>query len=95
MIESVRSRASAARLPGKVREIAWPNWRVTIAVTAERLNDIGLASIFTISKSLRRCFDQLEHTFLNDIFLHADQSSSENSAKWIYDTMAGSSNDDL
>jgi 6-pyruvoyltetrahydropterin/6-carboxytetrahydropterin synthase len=39
--------------------------------------------------------DQLEHTFLNDIFPFTQiNPSSENLAKWIYDTLAKKLNDD-
>ena len=39
--------------------------------------------------------DQLEHTFLNDIFPFTQiNPSSENLAKWIYDTMGKKINDD-
>jgi 6-pyruvoyltetrahydropterin/6-carboxytetrahydropterin synthase len=41
-----------------------------------------------LKKSLRDVLDQLEHTFLNDIFPFTQiNPSSENLAKWIYDTM--------
>jgi len=59
-------------------------------VTAERLNEQGLAIDFIdLKKLLREVLDQLEHTFLNDIFPFTQiNPSSENLAKWIYDTMA-------
>ena len=65
-------------------------------MTAERLNEQGLAVDFhDLKKSLREVLDQLEHTFLNDIFPFTQiNPSSENLAKWIYDTMTKKINDD-
>jgi 6-pyruvoyl-tetrahydropterin synthase len=48
-----------------------------------------------LKKALRDVLDQLEHTFLNEIFPFTQiNPSSENLAKWIYDTMAKKVNDD-
>lgn len=59
-------------------------------MTAERLDDQGIAIDFhDLKKALREVLDQLEHTFLNDIFPFTQiNPSSENLAKWIFDTMA-------
>ncbi len=87
----VESRFAAAHqlrgYKGKCENLHGHNWRVTVAVTAERLNDQGLAIDFSdVKKALRDALDQLEHTFLNDIFPFTQiNPSSENVAKWIYD----------
>ena len=97
MIESKFAAAHQLRgYEGKCERLHGHNWRVTIAVTAERLNEQGLAIDFLdLKKSLREVHDQLEHTFLNDIFPFTQiNPSSENLAKWIYDTMAKKVNDD-
>ena len=97
MIESKFAAAHQLRgYQGKCEKLHGHNWRVTIAVTAERLDDIGLAIDFhDLKKSLRDVLDQLEHTFLNDIFPFTQiNPSSENLAKWIYDTMTKKVNDD-
>ena len=90
MVESKFSAAHQLRgYQGKCEKLHGHNWRVTVAVTAERLDDIGLAIDFhDLKKFLRDVLDQLEHSFLNDIFPFTQiNPSSENLAKWIYDTM--------
>ncbi len=97
MIESKFAAAHQLRgYQGKCEKLHGHNWRVTIAVTAERLNDIGLAIDFVdLKKFLREVLDQLEHTFLNDIFPFTQiNPSSENVAKWIYDSMTKKINGD-
>ena len=97
MIESKFAAAHQLRgYEGKCEKLHGHNWRVTIAVTAERLNEQGLAIDFhDLKKSLREVLDQLEHTFLNDIFPFTQiNPSSENLAKGIYNTMAKKINDD-
>jgi len=97
MIESKFAAAHQLRgYEGKCERLHGHNWRVTIAVTAERLNEQGLAIDFIdLKKLLREVLDQLEHTFLNDIFPFTQiNPSSENLAKWIYDTMAKKIDDD-
>jgi 6-pyruvoyltetrahydropterin/6-carboxytetrahydropterin synthase len=91
MVESKFAAAHQLRgYKGKCEKLHGHNWRVTVAVTAERLDDIGLAIDFhELKKSLRDVLDQLEHTFLNEIFPFTQiNPSSENVAKWIYDNMA-------
>jgi 6-pyruvoyltetrahydropterin/6-carboxytetrahydropterin synthase len=97
MVESKFAAAHQLRgYKGKCENLHGHNWRVTVAVTAERLNEQGLAIDFLdLKKALRDVLDQLEHTFLNDIFPFTQiNPSSENLAKWIYDTLAKKLNDD-
>lgn len=97
VVESKFSAAHQLRgYQGKCEKLHGHNWRVTVAVTAERLNDQGLAMDFhDLKKALREVLDQLEHTFLNDIFPFTQiNPSSENLAKWIYDNMAKKIDDD-
>jgi 6-pyruvoyltetrahydropterin/6-carboxytetrahydropterin synthase len=97
MVESKFSAAHQLRgYQGKCEKLHGHNWRVTIAVTAERLDEQGLAIDFHILKKfLREVLDQLEHSFLNDIFPFTQiNPSSENVAKWIYDNMVKKVNDD-
>ena len=95
----VESRFAAAHqlrgYQGKCENLHGHNWRVTVAVTAERLNEQGLAIDFSdMRKALRDALDQLEHTFLNDIFPFTEiNPSSENVAKWIYDHVGKKIND--
>jgi 6-pyruvoyltetrahydropterin/6-carboxytetrahydropterin synthase len=97
MVESKFAAAHQLRgYKGKCENLHGHNWRVTVAVTAERLNEQGLAIDFhDLKKALRDVLDQLEHTFLNEIFPFTQiNPSSENLAKWIYDTLAKKLNDD-
>ncbi len=97
MIESKFSAAHQLRgYEGKCERLHGHNWRVTMAVTAERLNELGLAIDFhDLKKALREVLDPLEHTFLNEIFPFTQiNPSSENLAKWIYDAMVKMVNDD-
>ena len=97
MVESKFAAAHQLRgYQGKCEKLHGHNWRVTMAVTAERLDDQGLAIDFhDLKKALREVLDQLEHTFLNDIFPFTQiNPSSENLAKWIYDNMAKKINDE-
>jgi 6-pyruvoyltetrahydropterin/6-carboxytetrahydropterin synthase len=97
MVESKFSAAHQLRgYQGPCEKLHGHNWRVTIAVTAERLDEQGLAIDFhQLKKALREILDQLEHTFLNDIFPFTQiNPSSENLAKWIYDNIMKKVNDD-
>lgn len=97
VIESKFSAAHQLRgYQGRCEKLHGHNWRVTVAVTAGRLNDQGLAIDFhDLKKSLREVLDQLEHSFLNDIFPFTQiNPSSENLAKWIFDNMAKKIDDD-
>ena len=97
MVESKFAAAHQLRgYKGKCEKLHGHNWRVTIAVTAERLDEVGLAIDFhELKDSLREVLDQLEHTFLNEIFPFTQiNPSSENLAKWIYDNMAKKIDDD-
>lgn len=97
VIESKFSAAHQLRgYQGRCEKLHGHNWRVTVAVTAGRLNDQGLAIDFhDLKKFLREVLDQLEHSFLNDIFPFTQiNPSSENLAKWIFDNMAKKIDDD-
>ncbi len=65
------------------------NWRVHITVSAERLNDIDIAVDFRELKAIaREVISPLDHAFLNDVFPFTEKNpSSENIAKWIFDSM--------
>jgi 6-pyruvoyltetrahydropterin/6-carboxytetrahydropterin synthase len=74
---------------GKCEKLHGHNWKVQISVTAERLNEIDLAIDFhELKKIANELISPLDHAFLNDIFPFTEKNpSSENIAKWIYDSL--------
>lgn len=75
---------------GRCENLHGHNWRVTAHVTAEKLNEIGLAIDFTdLKRILREQLDQLEHVFLNEVFPFTEiNPSSENIARWLYNNLS-------
>lgn len=75
---------------GKCEKLHGHNWRVIVYVTAEKLNEIGLAIDFTeLKKITEEIIAPLDHTCLNEVFPFTEiNPSSENIAKWIYDNLA-------
>ena|ERR1700690_2841107 len=73
------------------------NWRVQVNVMADRLNEIDIALDFRdLKKIAREVIAPLDHAFLNDVFPFTEKNpSSENIAKWIYDTMKKKINDEV
>jgi 6-pyruvoyltetrahydropterin/6-carboxytetrahydropterin synthase len=67
-----------------------------VYVIAERLNEIDIAMDFhTIKQITDEFISLLDHSFLNDIFPFTEKNpSSENIAKWIYDSLRKKLNDD-
>ena len=65
------------------------NWKVQVHVVAEKLNDIDIAIDFhDLKELLDEVVAPLDHSFLNDIFPFTEKNpSSENIAKWIYDSL--------
>ncbi len=72
------------------------NWRVQINITAERLNEIDIAMDFREIKQIaREVISPLDHAFLNEVFPFTEKNpSSENIAKWIYDSLKKRVNND-
>ena len=81
---------------GKCEKLHGHNWKVQISVTAERLNEIDLAIDFhELKKIANEVISPLDHTLLNDIFPFTEKNpSSENVAKWIYESLKKKINDD-
>ena len=71
------------------------NWKVQIHVGAERLNEIDIAIDFHDLKAMtNEVISQIDHTHLNEIFPFTEKNpSSENIAKWIYDSLKKKIND--
>jgi 6-pyruvoyltetrahydropterin/6-carboxytetrahydropterin synthase len=74
---------------GKCERLHGHNWKVQIHVVAERLNEIDIAIDFQELKRLtNEVVSTLDHNILNEIFPFTEKNpSSENIAKWIYDSL--------
>ena len=73
---------------GKCERLHGHNWKVHVHVQAERLNEIDLAIDFTeLKRIVNDVISPFDHTFLNEVFPFTEKNpSSENVAKWIYDS---------
>lgn len=90
MVESIFSSAHQIRgYKGKCENLHGHNWRVQVYVTAERLNEIDIAMDFhDLKELLKEVIAPLDHAFLNELFPFTEKNpSSENVAKWIYDSL--------
>ena len=74
---------------GKCENMHGHNWKVQVSVMAETLNEIDLAIDFhDLKRMAREVVAPLDHAYLNDIFPFTEKNpSSENMAKWIFDSM--------
>ena len=90
MVETHFSSAHQLRgYKGECEKLHGHNWKVQVYVLAEKLNEIELAIDFhELKKFTEEVVSQLDHGFLNDIFPFTEKNpSSENIAKWIYDSL--------
>jgi len=97
MVETHFSAAHQLRgYKGECEKLHGHNWKVQVYVIAERLNEIDIAIDFHAIKQITDEFiSLLDHSFLNDIFPFTEKNpSSENIAKWIYDSLRKKLNDD-
>lgn len=97
MVETHFSAAHQLRgYKGECEKLHGHNWKVQVYVIAERLNEIDIAIDFHVLKEVIDEFIVLlDHSFLNDIFPFTEKNpSSENIAKWIYDSTKKKLNDD-
>jgi 6-pyruvoyltetrahydropterin/6-carboxytetrahydropterin synthase len=74
---------------GKCERLHGHNWKVQVYVVTERLNEIDIAIDFHELKRLtNEVVSALDHSNLNEIFPFTEKNpSSENIAKWIYDSL--------
>jgi 6-pyruvoyltetrahydropterin/6-carboxytetrahydropterin synthase len=96
MVETCFSSAHQLRgYGGKCEKLHGHNWKVQVHVMAEKLNEIDIAIDFHELKELTdEVVAPLDHGFLNDIFPFTEKNpSSENIAKWIYDSLKKKLND--
>ncbi|MBD3379900.1 MAG: 6-carboxytetrahydropterin synthase QueD [Candidatus Omnitrophica bacterium] len=75
---------------GKCEELHGHNWKVEVAASSEKLDDLGMVIDFTeLKKSLKACLSGLDHKYLNDIEYFKDNNpTSENMAKYIFDRVS-------
>jgi 6-pyruvoyltetrahydropterin/6-carboxytetrahydropterin synthase len=81
---------------GKCENMHGHNWKVQVSVMAEMLNEIDIAIDFhDLKRMAREMVAPLDHAYLNDVFPFTEKNpSSENIAKWIFDSMKKKLNDD-
>jgi len=96
MIETYFSAAHQLRgYKGQCEKLHGHNWKVQVYVLAEKLNEIDLAiDFYELQRLTEEVLAPLDHGFLNDIFPFTEKNpSSENIAKWIYDSLKKKLND--
>jgi 6-pyruvoyltetrahydropterin/6-carboxytetrahydropterin synthase len=97
MVETCFSSAHQLRgYHGECEKLHGHNYKVQVFVIAERLNEIDIAIDFHELKKLAgEVIAPLDHVFLNEIFPFTEKNpSSENIAKWIYDSLRKKLNND-
>jgi 6-pyruvoyltetrahydropterin/6-carboxytetrahydropterin synthase len=74
---------------GKCEALHGHNWKVQVFIQVEKLNDIDLGMDFhQIKDYTKEILSIVDHGFLNEIFPFTQiNPSSENIAKWIYDSL--------
>jgi len=97
MVETHFSSAHQLRgYKGECEKLHGHNYKVQVFVIAERLNEIDIAIDFhELKKLVGEVIAPLDHVFLNEIFPFTEKNpSSENIAKWIYDSLRKKLNND-
>ena len=81
---------------GKCEDLHGHNWKVQVHVLADKLNEIDIAIDFhDLKRHTNEIIEQLDHVFLNDIFPFTEiNPSSENIARWIFDSLKRKINDE-
>ncbi len=90
MVETTFSAAHQLKgYMGKCERLHGHNWKVQVHVIAEKLNEIDIAMDFhDLKRLVNEVVSTLDHTILNEIFPFTEKNpSSENIAKWVYDSM--------
>lgn len=97
MIEKHFSSAHQLRgYKGRCEKLHGHNWKIQVYVLAEKLNEIDIAIDFhEIKRLTEEVLTPLDHGYLNEIFPFTEKNpSSENIAKWIYDSLKKKLNND-
>jgi 6-pyruvoyltetrahydropterin/6-carboxytetrahydropterin synthase len=81
---------------GKCEYLHGHNWKIEVYIKGEKLDDCGMLVDFKILKeSTNEIIDRFDHKFLNEIECFTEiNPSSENIAKYIFDELSKSINDD-
>lgn len=90
MVETDFSAAHQLRgYKGKCENLHGHNWKVQVSVTSEVLNEIELVIDFHELKEItREILSNLDHKIINNVYPFIEKNpSSENIAKWIYDSL--------
>lgn len=90
MVETTFSAAHQLRgYRGSCEKLHGHNWKVNIQVVSDTLNDLDMVMDFhEIKKRANETVSALDHSFLNELFPFTEKNpSSENVAKWIYDSL--------
>ena len=96
MVETSFSSAHQLRgYKGECEKLHGHNWKVQVQVIAEKLNELDMAIDFHELKDfLDEVVAPLDHGFLNELFPFTEKNpSSENIAKWIFDSLKKKVND--
>lgn len=96
MVETSFSSAHQLRgYKGECEKLHGHNWKVQVHVIAEKLNELDMAIDFHELKDfVSEVIAPLDHGFLNDLFPFTEKNpSSENIAKWIFDSLKKKVND--
>jgi 6-pyruvoyltetrahydropterin/6-carboxytetrahydropterin synthase len=96
MVETSFSSAHQLRgYKGDCEKLHGHNWKVQVHVIAEKLNELDMAIDFHELKDfVSEVIAPLDHGFLNDLFPFTEKNpSSENIAKWIFDSLKKKVND--
>jgi 6-pyruvoyltetrahydropterin/6-carboxytetrahydropterin synthase len=96
MVETNFSSAHQLRgYKGACEKLHGHNWKVQVQVVAETLNEIDMAIDFHELKDfVGEVIAPLDHGFLNELFPFTEKNpSSENIAKWIFDSLKKKVND--
>jgi 6-pyruvoyltetrahydropterin/6-carboxytetrahydropterin synthase len=90
MVETTFSAAHQLRgYKGQCEKLHGHNWKVNIHVVSDKLDDLDMVMDFhQIKEIVDESISSLDHSFLNDLFPFTEKNpSSENIAKWLYDSL--------
>ena len=72
---------------GKCENLHGHNWKISVTLEAEQVNEIGMAIDFAeVKRILSAVLQELDHTFLNQHpYFQKNNPTSENIARYIFD----------